>query len=125
MIKPLALALVIAAFAIPALAADNTLTAVEKKAGWTLLFDGKTTAGWRGFKAPAPDAGWTIKDGALSPDPKLSKDLMTKAEFENFELAFDWRIAPKGNSGVMFHVIETGDETYERSPSFPDFSATR
>ena len=118
MMKPLALALAITAFAIPALAAENILTAAEKKAGWALVFDGKTTAGWRGFKAPAPDAGWTVKDGALSPDPKLSKDLMTKAEFENFELAFDWRIAPKGNSGVMFHVIETGDETYESGPEY-------
>ena len=99
-------------------AADNRLTAAEKTAGWTLLFDGKSTAGWRGFKTPAPDAGWTAKDGILSPDPKTSKDIMTKAEFGNFELAFEWRISPKGNSGVMYHVIEQGDETYQSGPEY-------
>ena len=116
--KSLVLALAAATLATSALAADNTLTAAEKKAGWTLLFDGKSTAGWRGFKAPAPDAGWTVKDGILSPDPKTSKDLMSKAEFGSFELTFEWKISPKGNSGVMFHVIETGDETYESGPEY-------
>ena len=60
-----------------AAAAENTLTPAEKGAGWMLLFDGKTTAGWRGFKTPAPDAGWQARDGALSPDPKTSRDIMT------------------------------------------------
>ena len=101
-----------------AMAPDNTLTPAEKAAGWKLLFDGKSTAGWRGFKAPAPDAGWKVKDGALSPDPKTSKDLMTKDKYENFELVFDWKISPKGNSGVMFHVIEVGDQTYESGPEY-------
>lgn len=99
-------------------AADNTLTAAEKKAGWTLLFDGRTTHGWRGFKTPAPDAGWTAKGGVLSPDPKTSKDIITKAEFSNFELSFEWRISPKGNSGVMYHVIEQGEETYQSGPEY-------
>jgi len=120
--KTLALGLALAVLATGAFAADkplapdNTLSAAEKAAGWTLLFDGKTTAGWRGFKTPAPDAGWTVRDGALSPDAKTSKDLVTKANYENFELDFDWKISPKGNSGVMFHVIEVGDETYESGP---------
>jgi hypothetical protein len=99
-------------------AADNALTPAEKKAGWRLLFDGKDTVGWRDFKAPAPDAGWTVKDGVLSPDPKTSKDLISKGEYENFELEFDWKIAPKGNSGVMYHVLEVGDETYWSGPEY-------
>jgi len=101
-----------------ALAAPNTLTPKEKAAGWRLLFDGRDLAGWRGFKAPAPDPGWTVKDGALSPDPKTSKDIITKDQFANFELTFDWKISPKGNSGVMYHVIEQGDETYESGPEY-------
>lgn len=111
----LALAAVVAG---AAQAAENTLSAAEQKAGWKLLFDGKTTAGWRGFKTAEPDAGWTAKDGVLSPDAKTSKDIMTKAEFENFELDFDWKISPKGNSGVMYHVIESGDETYWSGPEY-------
>ena len=119
--KALVIALALCAAA-PAAAmaaqAPNTLTAAEQKAGWRLLFDGKSTAGWRGFKAAAPDAGWTVKDGALMPDPKTSKDIMTKDEFANFELDFEWKISPKGNSGVMFHVIEQGDETYQSGPEY-------
>lgn len=118
--KALAFAAALALAAAPALAADapNTLTPAEAKAGWTLLFDGKSTAGWRGFKAAEPDKGWTAKDGVLAPDPKTSKDLITKAEYESFELSFEWKISPKGNSGVMFHVIEEGDETYESGPEY-------
>lgn len=99
-------------------AADNMLTAAEKAAGWKLLFDGKTTEGWRGFKAPAPDAGWHVLDGALGPDPKTSKDIMTKAQFGDFELVWDWKVGPKGNSGVMFHVTEDGTQTYQSGPEY-------
>jgi hypothetical protein len=106
-VKSLALALVLAVLATgalakePAMAAPNTLTAAEKAAGWKLLFDGKTTAGWRGFKQAEIGPGWKVAGGVLSPD-----------------LTFNWRISPKGNSGVMFHVIEVGDETYESGPEY-------
>jgi len=117
----LALSFVLAGAApIPAKAwaAPNALTPAEKAAGWTLLYDGKSLAGWRGFKTAAPDKGWTAADGVLSPDPKTSKDLVTKANYENFELTFEWKISPKGNSGVMFHVIPVGEETYESGPEY-------
>jgi hypothetical protein len=106
------------AFAQEKAAPDNTLTPAEKAAGWKLLFDGKTTAGWKGFKTPAPDPGWKIVNGALSPDPKKSKDLVSQGQYESFDLTFDWKISPKGNSGVMFHVIPVGDETYESGPEY-------
>jgi len=122
----LALALTLAGLAPGAFAADkpmvasapNTLAPVDKAAGWKLLFDGKSLEGWRGFKTPAPDAGWTVSDGVLAPDPKTSRDLVSKGSYENFELNFEWKISPKGNSGVMFHVIEVGDETYESGPEY-------
>ena len=119
--KTLVLGLSLAVIATGAFAqgpADNRLTAAEKAGGFTLLFDGKTTAGWRGFKTPAPDAGWKVKDGALTPDAKKSADLVTKGNYENFELDFDWKISPKGNSGVIYHVIPVGDETYESGPEY-------
>jgi hypothetical protein len=109
---------VIATAALPQSPADNTLTPAEKTAGWKLIFDGRSTAGWRGFKTPAPDRGWRVEDGALTPDPKTSKDLVTKANYGNFELDFDWKISPKGNSGVIYHVIPVGDETYESGPEY-------
>jgi hypothetical protein len=124
MIKTLALGLALAVFATGAIAQDkpmapdNTLTPAEAAAGWKLLFDGKSTAGWRGFKTPAPDPGWKATGGALSPDPKSSKDLVTKGDYENFDFTFDWKISPKGNSGVIYHVINVGDETYESGPEY-------
>ena len=101
------------------MAAPNTLTAAEKAAGWTLLFDGKSTANFKGFKTPALDAGWHVdQEGALAPTPKTSKDAVTKAGYESFDLTFDWKISKHGNSGVMFHVIDVGDETYESGPEY-------
>lgn len=112
----LALSLVVACAAMAA--ETNTLTPKDKADGWRLLFDGKSLDGWRGFKAAVPDPGWHVTDGALSPDPKTSKDIITKEEFGDFELSFQWKISKLGNSGVMFHVIEQGDETYESGPEY-------
>jgi len=108
--------LVVLACAGPAMADPNTLTAAEKAAGWKLLFDGKTTAGWRGFKTTTPD--WKVVDGTLAPDPKASGDLMTTEQFGSFELSFEWKISPKGNSGVMYHVTEAGERTYWSGPEY-------
>lgn len=117
--RALVIGLALAAMAAGAAqAAENTLTPAEQKAGWKLLFDGKDTAGWHGFKMPGSNAGWTVTDGVLSPDPKTSKDLITDGQYANFELAFDWKISPKGNSGVMYHVLDQGDETYWSGPEY-------
>jgi hypothetical protein len=115
--KAIAVGIALALVAGTAQATENTLTAAERAAGWMLLFDGTSTKGWRGFKTPEPDPGWTAK-GELSPDPKTSKDLMTRDTFENFDLTFEWKIGPKGNSGVMFHVTEAGGQTYESGPEY-------
>lgn len=98
------------------MAADNTLTAAETAAGWRLLFDGKSTDGWRTFRKPTAD--WKVVDGALAPDPKTSGDLITNDQFGSFELSFDWKIAPKGNSGVMYRVTEAGERSYYSGPEY-------
>jgi 3-keto-disaccharide hydrolase len=89
-------------------AAPNTLSPAEKAAGWRLLFDGKTTAGWRGFKkATFPNQGWTVRDGWLV---KLANvrggDVITVDTFDNFELSWDWKISPHGNNGVKYFITE-------------------
>ena len=100
-------------------AAHNALTSKEKSGGWKLLFDGRTTAGWRTFKKPGVDAGWEVRDGALvCIDPKNTGDLVTDATYGDFDLSFAWRIAPKGNSGVYFHVLEQGEHGYESGPEY-------
>jgi hypothetical protein len=87
----------------------NALTPDEQRAGWTLLFDGKTMNGWDDprLKSPAGDA-WTIEDGCLKAKahPRITEDLFTKENFRDFELAFDWRISPRGNSGVKYRIQE-------------------
>jgi hypothetical protein len=88
--------------------AANTLTDSEKAEGWTLLFDGKTTSGWRGFKAQQMPDGWSVVDGALVRTGK-GGDIITADTFDSFDLKFDWRIAKNGNSGVFFHVTEAPD----------------
>lgn len=90
-------------------AADNTLTAAEKSAGWQLLFDGKSFAGWRGYRKPAgePIAGWEVKDGTLHCLPKAKGDQpITERKFRDFEFVWDWKIMPKGNNGVKYFVTE-------------------
>jgi len=89
----------------PAQPTANTLTPAEKTAGWRLLFDGKTTAGWRNFKKTEMPAGWTVEAGALTRSAAAG-DIVTLDEFDNFELTFDWMVAPGGNSGVFGRVTE-------------------
>lgn len=83
----------------------NTLTAEEKKAGWTLLFDGKTTAGWHGYGKKDAPAGWRAVDGELT-RVGIAGDLVTNKVYRNFELAIEWKIAPGGNSGIFYRGVE-------------------
>ncbi len=92
----------------PAAGAANTLTEAEAAAGWALLFDGKTTTGWRGFKKEKCPDGWQVVDGTLD-RVKGGGDLITVGVYDSFELVLDYRISPAGNSGVMYHVTEDAD----------------
>jgi hypothetical protein len=110
------LAMVVTSTAGTARATDppvNALTPAERDAGWRLLFDGKTTTGWRGFKKDAfPAAGWAVADGCLNKvatgtgDSLGSGDIVTTDTFGDFDLRFEWRISPGGNSGVKYFVTE-------------------
>jgi hypothetical protein len=77
-----------------------------------LLFDGKTTNGWRGFKKAAfPDHGWVVENGWLKhvATPKGGQgggDIITSDTFDNFDLQFEWKVAPGANSGVKYLVTE-------------------
>jgi hypothetical protein len=110
---------VAAAATIASGAEQNTLTSAEQADGWKLLFDGKTTTGWRGWKqATAPD-GWKAVDGALTRVAKAG-DLITVEKYGSFDFTFEWRIAQNGNSGVFFHVAEAQDlpSTYTTGPEY-------
>lgn len=90
---------------------SNRLTEVEQAQGWRLLWDGKTTSGWRGAKLPGfPQKGWEIKDGLLSVLPSgggesiNGGDIITTEEFSDFELQLDFRLTPGANSGIKYFV---------------------
>ena len=103
-----ALALVLAGIAAVAAPTPDQLTDQEKAAGWRLLFDGKTTEGWRTFKKQTfPATGWIVEDGWLHCQGKGGGDIISDAEFGDFELQWEWKIAPGGNSGVKYFVTET------------------
>jgi len=93
----------------------NTLTAEERAAGWRLLFDGRTTSGWRGFRSDAMPDGWQVVDGTLA---RVSRggDIVTVDQYDSFELALDWRVEAGGNSGVFFHVTEDANYVWETGP---------
>jgi len=77
-----------------------------------VLFDGKTTTGWRGFKKPAfPEKGWVVENGwlthlAAKGGDSPGGDIVTVDTFDNFELQFEWKVAPGANSGVKYLVVE-------------------
>jgi hypothetical protein len=87
-------------------AAPNTLTSEEKAVGWRLLFDGQTTAGWVGLgKQAFPEKGWIVRDGALVHEAKGGGgDIVTVEQFDDFELTWEWKVAPKANGGLKYNL---------------------
>jgi hypothetical protein len=97
----------------------NELTLAERAAGWRLLFDGRSLAGWRGLGYDSvATAHWRVVNGAIvkTPSGKVPRmadgqpaaggDLMSIEAFRDFELAFEWRVTPGANSGVKYNVSE-------------------
>lgn len=110
MIDIMKMPILIAAACLSALAADNTLTPAEKQAGFQLLFDGHTFNGWRDPAGETPPGdSWVIDDGCLktTPKPRITEDLITKESYGDFELTFEWRISPRGNTGVKYRIQRT------------------
>lgn len=96
--------------AVTATAADNQLTAGEKKAGWRLLFDGKSLKGWLDpAKQDVPGNAWIIENGTLKthPKPRVIEDLLTAQIFTDFEMSFDWKVSEGGNTGVKYRIQDT------------------
>ena len=91
----------------------NDVSDIEKKQGYQLLWDGKTTAGWRGaYKESFPAKGWEIKEGELhvlkstGGEATNGGDIVTTAEYGAFVLQFDFKISDSANSGVKYFVTE-------------------
>lgn len=81
---------------------------VGSQVGWQTLFDGKTTAGWRSIGKPTfPSQGWTVEDGCLKHLKRGGGgDLITTANYSDFDLRWEWKLGPGANSGVKYMIIE-------------------
>ncbi len=89
----------------------NHLTSYEKQNGWKLLFDGKTSTGWKGaYKNTFPDKDWKVTNGTITVFESAGKeggrggDIVTTGEYKAFDLSFEFRLTPGANSGVKYFV---------------------
>lgn len=102
----------------------NTLTQAEKDSGWFLLFDGASTSGWHNYKSDTIGDGWRIIDGVLEIiDPANAGDIVSTKQFEWFELSIDFKLADGQNSGIMFHVDESGETAWQSGPEIQIYDA--
>ena len=96
-----------------------TPDAVGAEAGsdWVSLFDGQTISEWRGYKQEGVPDGWQVVDGTITRvGPGV--DLVSREQYSDFEFAFEWKLPPGGNSGIMFRVTEDLAQTYHSGPEF-------
>lgn len=102
----------------------NMLTKKEKKEGWTLMFDGKTTEGWRGYNKTAfPEKGWAVEEGTLhvigssKGEAGGGGDLLYDKKYRNFELSLEWKVSEGGNSGIFYLAQEIpGEPVWKSAP---------
>ncbi|QDT67203.1 Trehalose utilization [Planctomycetes bacterium MalM25] len=90
-----------------------------------LLADGALSEQWRGYRAESSPDAWRLEDGVLTLEGS-GGGLITKEPYRDFDLRFEWKIAPGGNSGVLYRVVETEEPAYHTGveyqvldPEFP------
>jgi hypothetical protein len=104
-------------------ATPNALTDKEKKNGWQLLFDGKTTTGWHGYNMKVFPDCWAIEDESLTMNSKGAQedqDIITNKIYRDFALSLEYKLTKAANSGVIFQIKEDPKYKfpYETGPEF-------
>jgi len=103
----------------------NKLTADEANSGWVLLFDGKTSTGWRGYNKTEFPKGWEVVDGTLhcigtgkgEAGAENGGDIIYDKKFKNFQLKLEWKVQEGGNSGIFYLGQEVKDwPIYKTAP---------
>lgn len=103
---------------------DTTSTTTSTKTTMASMFDGKTLSGWHGFNKTGEVKNWAIEDSTMvclgAAKDAHGGDLISDKSYENFELSWQWKATKGGNSGVMYHVIETPkyQAPYETGPEY-------
>jgi hypothetical protein len=96
-------------------------TVGNAKPKWKILFDGKSTSDWRGFRRDTfPSKCWTVEGDSIKTVGGCDKgdqvDIVTKDKYRNFELELEWRVAPGANSGIIYLISEDQDQTWKTGP---------
>lgn len=92
------------------------ITGCASEAGWTVLFDGETVKGLRGYRMEGMPDSWEIVNGTLKTKPGTGHDLISTEVYKNFELELEWKVPPKGNSGIFYFATEEGDYIWQSAP---------
>ncbi|MBA3670784.1 MAG: DUF1080 domain-containing protein, partial [Gemmatimonadaceae bacterium] len=96
--------------------ASGTSSTAVAMGEWRSLVNPAISA-WRGYKSPSLPSGWRVENGVLMKDTIVA-DLLSREQFEDFELAFDWKVARGGNAGVFYRVTEEYDRPYWSGPEY-------
>ena len=96
---------------------ENPPAAMTDSSAWRTLFDGTSTAAWRGYQTDSFPSGWAVEDGSLVRTTG-GVDIITRDQFSDFELELEWKVGPAGNSGIMYRVTEADSSTYRTGPEY-------
>ncbi len=101
----------------------NTLAGSEKKSGWKILFNGKSTNGWHGYNMKNFPDCWIIEDGSLTMTSKgggEDQDIITNRKYRNFAISIDYKLTKAANSGIIYQIAEDPKYKfpYETGPEF-------
>ncbi len=101
----------------------NTLAKKERKNGWKLLFNGKTTDGWHGYNLNISPECWAVENGTMtakSTGGAEDLDIVTNKSYKNFAFAIDYKLTKQTNSGIIFQVAEDSKYKYpyETGPEY-------
>lgn len=107
---------------------SQAMSEESQETGWIDLFDGQTLNGWKQYNKDTIGAIWSVQDGAIvcageghgEGSGEQGGSLITRESFGNFELTLDWKISPGGNSGILYHVVESPEygHAYETGPEY-------
>ena len=111
------LLLAAASLAMVTLAPNSRAEGAPPADGWRPLFDGRLLDTFRGWRSEGMPDGWHVVDGTLKKEGNVD-DLVTKAQFGNFELELEWKIGQAGNSGVFYRATREYDQIYWSGPEY-------
>jgi hypothetical protein len=92
-------------------ASSDMGTGGQQQSAWRSLFDGRSLAAWRGYQKSEVPAGWKVGDGTFYKEDE-TEDIITRDQFGDFELEFEWKVGKGGNAGVFYRATEEYDHIY-------------